>query len=300
MTLDDLVTYSRYQLGDYQEPHLFLDVEMVRYAQNAMNIFCRDALILEDSYTESICTIHTEEDVLDYSLSNKIINVTSAKLLSSELMTLDVVASPTAWAADATLTGATSGSTCNVVEALTTTTYTVDERTGEFKSSEVISDGTNSADQGSGYPVFTDNSSTPNILTKYTSQEMNSRYQGWRSETSNEPTRFVLDYRDGYITFSPPPDGVYTIALSVIRYPTTTFSKDDMDTQTIEIPIQYHDDLVNGICYQACLKIGENTYRPQESSVYRALFQKAVSDAKRHSIGYSYATMTSGAHKGFI
>ena len=296
MTLQDVINYARYRLGNYEKPYLWVDAEMVLYANNVIDQFCRETLIIEDSYTGSICNVALLENVLDYALSEKIIYVEAAKLLSSELLTLDVAPS-TIWAADDTITGATSGVTCNVVEALTTKTYTVDQRTGEFTLGESLSNGTNAADQGDSYPILTDNSSTPNLLTKRTSAQMNT---AWRTQTSGEPTKYILDYRDGYITVSPPPDQTYTLVLSVRRYPASSFTTTSMDSQTPEIPSQYHDALVTGICAQACLKAGENTYRPKDAAIFDGLFRTAISGAKKHNNLYASVETTAGPHRGFI
>ncbi|MCX5819749.1 MAG: hypothetical protein NT047_07545 [Deltaproteobacteria bacterium] len=72
-----------------------------------------------------------------------------------ELLAIDVAPTPADFAAGATLTGATSLKTCVVVAKLTSTTYIVKSRSGTFTDGEVISDGTNSRDCGTGFPTFT-------------------------------------------------------------------------------------------------------------------------------------------------
>lgn len=71
-----------------------------------------------------------------------------------ELLTLDV-APGVVWAADATITGVTSGATCVVVSQLTSTTYRVKNRSGTYTLGEVLTDGTNTADQGAAHPTLT-------------------------------------------------------------------------------------------------------------------------------------------------
>ncbi len=73
-----------------------------------------------------------------------------------ELLTLDV-APAVPWLPNWTLTGQTSGKTCVVVQCLTSTTYLVKDRSGEFALDEVIGvTGTASllADQGPANPTF--------------------------------------------------------------------------------------------------------------------------------------------------
>lgn len=71
-----------------------------------------------------------------------------------ELMTLDVAPGGAGWAAGDTITGASSGQTCIVVQVLTTTTYYVRNRSGAFTLGEILSNGTIAADQGAAFPTF--------------------------------------------------------------------------------------------------------------------------------------------------
>lgn len=72
-----------------------------------------------------------------------------------ELMTLDVAPGGAGWAVGDTITGATSTKTCKIVEVLTTKTYTIKDRTGNFTLGEILSNGTAAADQGVANPTFT-------------------------------------------------------------------------------------------------------------------------------------------------
>jgi hypothetical protein len=71
-----------------------------------------------------------------------------------ELMTLDVAPGGTGWAVGDTLTGATSTKTCIIVAVITTKAYVVKSRSGAFTLGEIISNGTNTADQGAANPTF--------------------------------------------------------------------------------------------------------------------------------------------------
>jgi len=68
-------------------------------------------------------------------------------------LTVNVSPSPAAWSIGATLTGASSGTTCTVVSVKSPTSYVVTEPSGDFTDSETISDGTNSVDCADDYPV---------------------------------------------------------------------------------------------------------------------------------------------------
>lgn len=70
-----------------------------------------------------------------------------------ELLTLDVAPGGAGWAAGDTITGQTSTKTCKIVEVLTTTTYTVRDRSGAFTLGEILSNGVATADQGAAHPT---------------------------------------------------------------------------------------------------------------------------------------------------
>lgn len=84
-------------------------------------------------------------DVITFSLKN----------YTPELMTLDVEPGGSGWAAGDTITGNTSGETCEIVSVTDTTHYRIMNRSGTFTDGEVLTNGTDTADQGAGYPAFT-------------------------------------------------------------------------------------------------------------------------------------------------
>lgn len=135
------------------------------------------------------------------------------------------------------------------------------------------------------------------ILTKTTKMDMDRQYPGWRSATASEPTKYLLDYRHGYITLYPKPDTTYTLNLSVFRYP-----EDDMalDIDEPEIPAQFHHAIIDGICYQAYLKWGDRTYSAQKSDIHFKLFRKAISDMKIMDNMQKANEETASPHGGFI
>ena len=71
-----------------------------------------------------------------------------------ELMTLDVAPGGAGWAIGNTITGITSIKTCIIVTIITTLTYIVKSRSGAFTLGEVLTNGTDTADQGAANPTF--------------------------------------------------------------------------------------------------------------------------------------------------
>lgn len=297
MTLQEIIDFTRYRLNNYESPYVWLDSELVLYCNEAINRMCREALVLEDSTTASVCEIHTTANTLDYALAASIIYVRSAVLVTKELLTLDVAPS-TAWSVGDTITGASSTKTCIVVEKLTDYTYVVNKRTGTFTLGEILSNGTYTADQGAAYPTFKDYELDD--LQKTTVYDMGKFYPAWRTATANEPTRFMLDYNTGYITVYPKPDDIYLLRLTVFRYPITAMSATSMSAQTPEIDSKYHDVIINGICGQAWLKSGDNTFDLKKADAYLKLFNKSISEIKIKNLRFMEPERTLSPHKAFI
>lgn len=78
--------------------------------------------------------------------------VTLDKLTKVYRLTVDVA--PSGWIPEATITGATSLVTCTIKQVLSSTEYLVTEPSDDFTDGEVLSDGTNTADCGTGYPLI--------------------------------------------------------------------------------------------------------------------------------------------------
>lgn len=143
-------------------------------------------------------------------------------------------------------------------------------------------------------------SSSAEFLTKTNKAEEDDRYPDWRDATSAEPTRYLLDYQLGYITFSPPPDAVYTVNLTVYRYPVGKLTTTTMDAQTLELNIEDCHTLLHGMAMQAFLKAGENTYQPVRADAHGKLFRKGVADGKRRFIMREGFPTVMGPHRGFM
>lgn len=71
-------------------------------------------------------------------------------------LTVDVAPTPAVWSRGATITGASSSVTCEVVDVLSDTVYLVTEPSDDFTDGEVLSDGTNEVDTAADYPDTTE------------------------------------------------------------------------------------------------------------------------------------------------
>ena len=271
-------------MNNAERPFYWTDQEMAFYANEIVNRICREALVLGDSTTRSVCEIPTVVNAMDYTLSSSIIYVRSAKIITQEILTLDV-APATAWATGDTITGATSLKTCTIVSKSSDYSYIIDSRNGEFTLGEVLSNGTYAADQGATYPQVDEYRSS--MLEKLTQRDMNRYQSAWRASTAAKPYRYIVDYTSGQLTLFPKPDDIYIIKLSVFRYPLVGLTSTNMSAQTIEIDSRYEDIVINGICAQAFLKSGDNTYDPKKAGDFGILTNKAISAIKIRNMLYN-------------
>ena len=299
MTIQEIIDATRYRLNNYEKPYLWLDAELVILYNQAMNRFIRETLAIKDSTTASICEFSTTASTANYTLSPLIIFIQSARLATEELLTLDVKPAQR-WVIGDTLTGALSTKTCKVVEVLTDYTYVIDHRTGAFTLGESISNGTYAADQGTTYPLLSDYKTK--MLTKRTVLEMDN-YLRWQTSDTAEPSYFMQDSLSGNITLYQKPDDIYRVKLNVFRYPVTALSTTLLSaapTTVPELPEEYHGDIVNGICAQAYLKRGEDTYDQKMATDCEALFKRAIANAKVANNKVRGAVEIAAPHNAFI
>lgn len=295
MTLQEIVNAARRKLNNYEVPYLWIDEELVYYCNEVINTICREALPLEEQLDEDVCEVYLSSGANVYALNAAVLYVTSAKLVTEEVMTLDT-APATDWAATDTITGATSAITSTVVEKLTDYTYVVENRSGQYTKGEILSNGTYTADQSSSYPILSDYEST--FLKKKEMRDITN--PDWQSDDSDEPINYILDYKSGYIAFYPTPDACYVVRLSVYRYPTTAMTTTSMSSQTPTLDAKYHPMIVDGIVATAFMKHGEQTFNEKMASIYNALFNKQMSDLKRKNLQFRATERTVNLHKGFM
>lgn len=298
-TLQQIIDMVRYRLNNFELPYLWLDNELVFSANIILNTICREGRILEDSITPSVCQISTVVGKSDYQLHPPLIYIKSAKIRTQETLTLDTKPS-VAWSVGDTITGASSLHTCEVIAKLTDYTYTVKRRTGVFTTGEILSNGLYTAIPiVSSYP-FSDSTTNTSFLEKYTKPEMDRYYSSWRGQPPAQPLRYMLDYNSGYMTLYSAPDDIYIVDMSVIRYPLTQLSSVSMSEQYPEIDPKYINTLVEGICYQAYQKRGDDTYDKEKAAAHYSQFRKELGQMKIQNNMYEANGATASPVGGFI
>lgn len=293
MTLQEIVDSARNKFNNYEKPYLHHDDEMVEYANTTIDMICRETRLKKDLFVSrsSLGQFSTVVDTLDYALNSQVVWVSNVMLRTEERLLLDVSPS-TAWSEGDTITGVSSGFTCEVVSYVSATEYKIKNRTGEFTLGEVLTNGTYTADQGASYPKCL--ASLVNELKKYNHTDL----EYWRTEDASEPYGYCLDAIEGYITLTRP-DDIYVVELYTINY-ADALSATSMSTQTPDISSRWHQVLVDGIVYQMYLKRGDATWNPQASDIYYKKFRNGIHDIKKHLIFLEGKEDHLKPHGGFI
>lgn len=296
VTLQNVIDMIRLRLNNYEKPYYWTDTELVYYVNEIVNRMCREARVIEDSTNITSCEIILDSGTADEALHASVIFVKAAQLVTKELLTLDV-APATTWAIGDTITGVSSGATSTVLEALTSKTYVIEGRSLAYSKDEVLTNGTVTADQGTSYPTI--KYYEAKNLIKTSLLEVEEMYPSWRKE-SGEPTHYLLDATDGYITLYPNPDAHYTLRLTVYRYPIAKLIATGLSGQAPEVDEKYYDMIVDGVCGMAYMKRGENTFNTQSAMIFMGLFQKAISNIKIKNAMYRGGRDIAAPSRGFM
>lgn len=301
MTLQEIIDTTRRKIGDYELPYDWTDQELVDYCNYAIGQISRNTYMFEDAYTPAICNITTVADQIDYQLSSGIVELRNIRV-TGEVSDITQVG-----------TGLNDLSICGAyTHDATDTDYKIEITTAAatdiFKWSD---DGGTTWDE-TGVSMTADwqelnhgifikfaaktghtladtfsftveyNSNQVMVLTDV--KQMYDTIPSWRMSTSDIPTKYLLDYRQGYISFYTPPDAAYLLNMNVLRYPSTNMTTTSMSAQTPEIPAIYHMILIDGIIYQAYNKTGIETYNERKADRHYQMFRLGLNDINRNKI----------------
>jgi hypothetical protein len=295
MTLQEIIDLTRRRLDNYEPPYDWTDAELVDYVNYAIEQIARKDYFFDDSYTPSVCNITTVDGTIDYLLSTDIVELKSMRVTgevgtvtqtgvglsdlsicgdyshdnadTSFVITIDGVGSPDTfkWSDD-------DGATWDASTVAITGTW--QELThGIFIKFFALTGHTN-ADSW----AFTVSYNSNQLMVQTTMKEMLDAIPSWRQSDEDIPTKYLLDYRQGYVSFYTPPDAAYLINMNVLRYPTTSMTTTAMSTQTPEIPARFHMVLIDGIMYQAYNKTGVETYNSEKADRHWQFFRLGIND----------------------
>ena len=124
MTLQEVIDLVRHRLNNFEVPYFWIDAELVFYCNEVLRNFYQETLLLRDSLTPGVCELFTQPGVMDYDLWGGIIYVHGARLVTEEVLVLDVPPVPE-WVVGDTITGGTSGNTCEITSKVDDYSYTI-------------------------------------------------------------------------------------------------------------------------------------------------------------------------------
>jgi len=110
-------------------------------------------------------------------------------------------------------------------------------------------------------------------LTKVEIEEIRSN-PSWRTQTSEMPLYYIVDYNTGTITLYPTPSASETIHIFATRLPLTDLDWAYAETDTHELNSRYDLPFIHGAAYFAYMKDEANSFDPGRSEYFRNLFER--------------------------
>jgi hypothetical protein len=80
MTVQQVLTLTRYQLDDTSKPYKWSDAELIEYLNMSLDELCRKARVLRDNTTAAYCKLTLVTSTYNYALSNRVVEVIRAKV----------------------------------------------------------------------------------------------------------------------------------------------------------------------------------------------------------------------------
>ncbi len=301
MNLQEIIDLSRRRLGNYDLPYYWYDQELVDYCNYAIWQVSRSAYMFEDAYTPAICNITTVANQIDYPLSTSIVELRNIRVTGE----VGTITQTGVGLSDISICGSyvqddvDTNYKIQIDGAATPDTFKWSDDGGATwdASTVAITGFWQELNNGifikfaatTGHTIanawaFTISYNSNQLMVLTTVKEMYDVIPSWRMSDSDIPTKYLLDYRQGYISFYTPPDTAYLLNMNVLRYPATNMTATSMSAQTPEIPAKFHMVLIDGILYQAYSKTGIETYNERKADRHYALFMKGISDISRNKI----------------
>lgn len=124
-------------------------------------------------------------------------------------------------------------------------------------------------------------------LTRRSVAYMDENCPGWDDTNAGTGTPYVWipDHQVGYISLWPVPSSSGTLYLTVERLPAaqlTTANITALPAVTIEFPVMWQEDLVNGALASCYAKRMNETYHPAKVAEYEGRWQAFLLDCVRH------------------
>jgi len=164
-------------------------------------------------------------------------------------LTVDTAPTPAAFARGATITGASSGVTCTVVDPISDMVYLVTEPSDDFTDGEILGDGTNTVDCDTDYPEVTED------------LNMDQYQYGFRKPTDCLFIRGIFDTGHDKAKYPHKPEGdiIYSYYNSDCYFKYNKYLTASTDVSDVTLtPLWFHRLISARLAYMLSANITEN------------------------------------------
>jgi len=137
------------------------------------------------------------------------------------------------------------------------------------------------------------------FLDRKTKAELDAMNPDWRNAAPGDPTCFITDYQEGYLTLHPKPSANATLFMTVYRLPLVQFTADNLDTEP-EIHFRHHYRLIDGIMSQGYNKDDSETLDPEKAARHLKAWSNHINEMAKARIRMHQTRQYAGPNYGAI
>jgi hypothetical protein len=287
MTSAEYLTSIRQWLNDeVSTTYKWTTSELINYINYAFDELARDSEYFKDAYTSAVAEVTLVAGTSDYALDSRVTKINSVRMAGEttnldSISTHDLTEYSITWRYNNSLYGADiSFADSNPDTIISTTTDLTSADFGDTDYLEISGCVTAANNK-----VVLSASIAEHLITLATAATLTARVAGdpilLRSVNVGTPTKYTLDYRDGYITLFPAPDTANKLFMHVDRWPLTPWTSANYGTESVPFNAHYHQELVHGPLSLAYLKSGPSTFNVDKASIHKGEFTLLKKKIKR-------------------
>jgi hypothetical protein len=310
MTGTELFVAIRRWLNDEAvATYRWTQAELVDYTNYVLDDIASEIDLFEDYYTAAIVNLALTAGTTSYALDSRTLEVVSATLAGENT---NLTPSSTRerqqeshtfpWRYSASVYGTDIALTDNGASADTITSTTTEFLEYGFAPDEFI-EIAGSTTTGNNKVVQID-TVTAHTITLISTATLTTVAAGdpilLKQIITGTPTKYMCNYRDGYIALDPTPDAAGMIILETIRKQLTALTVATLGTWTVPIDTNNILNLVDGICWLAYMKSGPSTYNFEKSNFHLKNYEKAKSGMLEDKVQMEGTPRPKSPHPGTI
>jgi hypothetical protein len=300
MTTTELLNTTRRWLGDESTPYKWSTVELIDYYNYAMDFITRETDYFEEASLAAIIHVTLTAGTPDYAFDARVLQIRNARLIGesvnlSKRTYAELQEETNTWRYIDSVTGTdisfdatldTIDATSSDLSVFSTDNYI--EVTGSTSNNETFL-----IDTAISTSLAVDTTFNPIPLTEVVGDQVIIK-----SLNTGTPTKYCVDYRQGYITLVPCPEEAGVLFIECIRKQLTPLTASNYTTETIPINVQYHLQLTDGILSKAFLKGSPGTFNIEKANVHSGIFIGLKETIKRDLIKLKAMNTTTKPHNG--